>query len=324
MRIRGSIRLFRAFGIDVFMHWSWIVAAAAIVYFQHVEALYPSLWMGAAIYLSVFAIVLLHEFGHALATKSVGGTARHIVLWPLGGIAFVQPPPRPGPVLWAIAAGPLVNVALVPVTALFLAGAYALTASFDHPFTLFTVYIFGTNLILLIFNMLPVYPLDGGQILQSLLWFFIGRPMSLVVASAIGLLGGVALLALSALGAQWFLAILAAFILLQSYAGMRQGLALSRVTSLPRRHGVACPACHEPPPAAELWRCACGQPFDIFAHRGICPHCAQMYADIACPLCFASHPARAWFHLPPNPAPQPHILVPPVLATPPLRQPPVM
>ena len=66
-------------------------------------------------YLALFVIVLLHEFGHALACRQVGGQADQIVLWPLGGVAYVAPPPRPGATLWSIAAGPLVNVVLVPV-----------------------------------------------------------------------------------------------------------------------------------------------------------------------------------------------------------------
>lgn len=67
-------------------------------------------------YLALFGIVLLHEFGHALACRQVGGKAERVVLWPLGGIALVQPPPRPGALLWSIAAGPLVNLVLVPLT----------------------------------------------------------------------------------------------------------------------------------------------------------------------------------------------------------------
>ena len=47
-------------------------------------------------YLALFSIVLLHEFGHALACRQVGGKADQIVLWPLGGVAYVAPPPRPG------------------------------------------------------------------------------------------------------------------------------------------------------------------------------------------------------------------------------------
>ena len=56
-----------------------------------------------------------HEFGHALACRQVGGSANQIILWPLGGVAYVNPPQRPGATLWSIAAGPLVNVALLPV-----------------------------------------------------------------------------------------------------------------------------------------------------------------------------------------------------------------
>ena len=66
-------------------------------------------------YLALFVIVLVHEFGHALACRQVGGQANQIVLWPLGGVAYVAPPPRPGATLWSIAAGPLVNVVLAPV-----------------------------------------------------------------------------------------------------------------------------------------------------------------------------------------------------------------
>ena len=57
----------------------------------------------------------MHEFGHALACRQVGGKANQIMLWPLGGVAYVSPPQRPGAMLWSIAAGPLVNVVLVPV-----------------------------------------------------------------------------------------------------------------------------------------------------------------------------------------------------------------
>ena len=64
-------------------------------------------------YLALFGIVLLHEFGHALACRQVGGTADRIMLWPLGGVAYVNPPSRPGATLWSLAAGPLVNVAAI-------------------------------------------------------------------------------------------------------------------------------------------------------------------------------------------------------------------
>src|SRR5262249_47670399 len=116
----GSLRLFRVAGIDVSVHWTWLVVAYFRIQWRAADVP-PELSYSSPVwylieYLALFGIVLLHEFGHALACRSVGGVANRIVLWPLGGIAFVNPPPRPGALLWCIAAGPLVNVALVPLT----------------------------------------------------------------------------------------------------------------------------------------------------------------------------------------------------------------
>src|SRR6476659_7321383 len=96
----GSFRLFHLAGITVYLHWTWFLVA----YFQIQNPVnhYESTIWNVLEYLTLFGIVLLHEFGHALACRSVGGRAERIVLWPLGGIAFVSPPPRPGPVLWSI------------------------------------------------------------------------------------------------------------------------------------------------------------------------------------------------------------------------------
>src|SRR5437879_5387777 len=117
---------------------------------------------------------MLHEFGHALACRQVGGRADQIVLWPLGGVAYVDPPQRPGPMLWSIAAGPLVNVVLFPILlgACFLAGAAGWAKSFRDGYV-FLLMVAVINKWLLLFNLLPIYPLDGGQIFRSLLWFVI-------------------------------------------------------------------------------------------------------------------------------------------------------
>src|SRR6201987_5879010 len=120
---QSSIRLFRFAGIDVFLHWSWFVVA--IYELSGPSRRYTSFTWNVIEYLALFAIVLMHEFGHALACRQVGGVANRIVLWPLGGVAYVDPPPRPGATLWSIAAGPLVNVALFPI----LWALYALSQS---------------------------------------------------------------------------------------------------------------------------------------------------------------------------------------------------
>src|SRR5579863_6590293 len=110
---QGSIRLFRFAGITLYLHWSWFFVAVYEINNRRTN--YSSLVWNTIEYLALFCIILLHEFGHALACRSVGGKANQIVLWPLGGVAYVAPPPRPGATLWSIAAGPLVNVGLLPV-----------------------------------------------------------------------------------------------------------------------------------------------------------------------------------------------------------------
>src|SRR5438132_4522954 len=113
---QGSIRLFRFAGIDLFLHWSWFLVAAFEISGRSRQ--YSSVTWNVLEYLALFLIVMLHEFGHALACRQVGGRANQIVLWPLGGVAYVDPPSRPGATLWAIAAGPLVNVVLFPILTL--------------------------------------------------------------------------------------------------------------------------------------------------------------------------------------------------------------
>src|SRR5579862_1596562 len=110
---KGSIHLFRFSGIDVFLHWSWFLVAVFEINSR--KGSYSSITWNVLEYLALFLIVTMHEFGHALACRQVGGTSNQIVLWPLGGVAYVNPPPRPGATLWSLAAGPLVNVGLFPI-----------------------------------------------------------------------------------------------------------------------------------------------------------------------------------------------------------------
>src|SRR5580704_7817337 len=156
----GSFRLFRVAGIQVYLHWSWLVVA----YIEIVSRVnkYQSMAWNVIEYLALFGIVLMHEFGHALACRQVGGEADRIMLWPLGGVAFVQPPPRPGALLWSIAAGPLVNVILLPITIIAFMLAAGAGWQLQYPdFVHFLSSIAVINFALLAFNMLPIYPLDG-------------------------------------------------------------------------------------------------------------------------------------------------------------------
>src|ERR1700761_2383104 len=93
-----STRIFRVAGIDVYLHWSWFVAAVYEIVSR--GSRYSSVVWNVLEYVGLFVIVLLHEFGHSLACRQVGGQALHIVLWPFGGISFNQAPERAGAQLW--------------------------------------------------------------------------------------------------------------------------------------------------------------------------------------------------------------------------------
>src|SRR5215468_6120222 len=203
----GSIRLFHFAGVDVFLHWSWFLVA--IYEIQGGHRRYSSVGWNIAEYLALFLIVTLHEFGHSLACRQVGGTANRIVLWPLGGVAFVDPPPRPGAALWSIAAGPLVNVALAPILAAlyFMCQSSGWVSTMPDTFHLVRA-ILAIDVGLLIFNILPVYPLDGGQILRALLWFVLGRARSLMVATILGIIGVVGIIGLALFDRDAWLAVI--------------------------------------------------------------------------------------------------------------------
>lgn len=282
---KGSVKLFRFLGIDVYLHWSWFIAFYFLAQWAHEE--YSNYGWGALQVLALFFIVLIHEFGHAFACRSVGGQADLIVLWPLGGVAYVNAPQRPGAQLWSIAAGPLVNVALMPVLVglFFLARQLGWSADHHDAYVLLQN-IALINIILLIFNLIPVFPLDGGQILRSLLWFLFGRANSLLAASVIGFVGVGGLLLAAIFTGSIMLGLVSVFILLNCWGGLLQARALGKMAKIPRRDGFACPSCHTAPPFGAVWKCSqCRNQFDIFAGNSVCPHCGLQYQLIQCVDC---------------------------------------
>jgi Zn-dependent protease len=287
---QGSLRLFRFSGIDVFVHWSWFLVAVFEI--QDRARSYSSVGWNVAEYLALFLIVTVHEFGHALACRQVGGRANQIVLWPLGGVAYVDPPPRPGATLWSIAAGPLVNVAFMPVL-------YGLSHSLDaasSPDAFRLVFaVQRINFWLFCFNILPIYPLDGGQILRSLLWFVMGRARSLMVATVLGFVGVAGFVGLALFSRDIWLGAIAIFMLMNCWGGLQHARALLRMAKLPRRDGFACPNCKTAPPLGDAWQCGrCGQAFDMFQTGAVCPHCGTQYLSTRCMDCGQQHSLQEW------------------------------
>lgn len=294
MNRRRSIRLFRFAGIDLFLHWSWFLVAAFEI--SNRAKTYSSVSWNVLEYLALFLLVMLHEYGHALACRQVGGTANEIVLWPLGGVAYVNPPPRPGATLWSIAAGPLVNLLLLPILSAIgmLNRSLGWAQAMPNAHALLRAVWF-INLGLLIFNMLPIYPLDGGQILRSLLWFAVGRARSLMLVAVLGFVGVAGFILLALWSHSVWLGVLAVFILMNCWGGLRQARALSRVAKLPRHDCFACPSCKAAPPAGNFWKCRrCGNAFDTFLTQAVCPYCAAHFAVTMCLDCGRSHPMNDW------------------------------
>lgn len=202
--LNGSLPLGRWCSVRVKVHTSLLLFVGLTLIFDFTKGYDLTqrlISMGA-----LFLILLLHEFGHALTARALGGTADEILLWPLGGLAYASPPHRPWPSFLTAAAGPLVNVAICLATGIalwYLTGQTLplnpfspLPHSESSHWPLAAFYLhwtFVTSYLLLLFNLLPIYPLDGGQMLQAALWSKLGFYKASAIAYATGMTGSVAL-----------------------------------------------------------------------------------------------------------------------------------
>ncbi len=187
------------FGISVSLHWTLLLLTAFNAFGAIREGM-PWWWLPVLLVIPPLS-VLLHEFGHAGAARLAGGSCDRIVLWMLGGAAMCDAPPRPWHQFAVAAAGPLVNALIAAGCLLGLAflGArphWDVRSGIDAAGVLGGILAFAaaTNLMLLVFNLLPIYPLDGGRMARAALWPFAGRRRAVRWTLVLGWVG-VALMA---------------------------------------------------------------------------------------------------------------------------------
>jgi len=214
----GSLRLGAFAGIGVFVHWTFGLLIAWIV-LVHVNAGLP--WgetaAGVGFVLALFVCVLMHEFGHALAARRYGIETRDITLLPIGGLARLERiPEKPAQELVVALAGPAVNIVIAGVLLLILGllGRLDGRSAFDLVTGSFWERLMAVNITLVVFNLLPAFPMDGGRVLRAVLASRLGRRRATRIAAGVGQLLAVGLGLLGLLGATTnpFLVVLALFV----------------------------------------------------------------------------------------------------------------
>jgi Zn-dependent protease/predicted transcriptional regulator len=216
----NSFKLGRAFGIDVKVHWTFFLL---LLFFGLLGVLGPGGLVASAVTVAIilvlFVCVLLHEFGHSLVAQRLGTDVKDITLLPIGGVArFETLPDRPIDEVKIAVAGPLVNVVLAPIffglAVLFGADLFSVPNLLAAQQSLGgALYYLGIiNVALVLFNMIPAFPLDGGRVLRGLLATRMGVVRATDISAAIGQFLAFTLFLFGLLSGNIILALIAVFI----------------------------------------------------------------------------------------------------------------
>ncbi|QCS50212.1 site-2 protease family protein [Picosynechococcus sp. PCC 11901] len=217
--MNGNFRVGNLFGIPFYINISWFIVLVLVTlnFGGGLSSQFPGLGINALILglvagLLLFASVLLHELGHSYAAIRQGIGVNSITLFLFGGLANLDEEAKtPGGAFWIAVAGPLVSLALF--IALFLLTGSGVLSGPPAAIAGLLAYI---NLILATFNMIPGLPLDGGNVLKSIVWKLTGnRFTGTIWASRVGqfigwtaiILGALSILGISNVGSFWTLII---------------------------------------------------------------------------------------------------------------------
>jgi len=177
-------------GIDLFMHATFllIIGWVGFSYWQQTQTLIGTL-EGVLFTLILFGCVVLHEFGHALTARRYGIKTRDIILYPIGGVARLERmPDKPIQEFWVALAGPAVNVVIAALLFgwLIVSSNLAPLAGLNMTSGPFIERLMLINVSLVLFNMIPAFPMDGGRVLRSLLALRLEYTRATQIAATIG------------------------------------------------------------------------------------------------------------------------------------------
>jgi Zn-dependent protease len=250
--MRGSFSVGRIAGIDVRIHVTFFLLLAWVGYIYYRNGGMPAAIDGVLFVLVIFLLVVLHEFGHALAARRYGITTRDITLLPIGGLARLERMPnKPGEEIVVALAGPAVNFAIAVVLWLII----GLTGGIPDPHLMeqtgvpLTVRLFSVNVWLVLFNLIPAFPMDGGRVLRAALALRMNYARATQLAAGIG--QGIAFI-FFILGLWWnpMLLLIAVFI----YFGASSEAALAQMRNVSKDLRVSAAM------VTQFKRCRCTRP----------------------------------------------------------------
>jgi Zn-dependent protease/CBS domain-containing protein len=216
----GAFKIGRAAGIDLKVHWTFFLLLAFFAFagYQGSGSLTNAL-VTALVIVALFVCVVLHEYGHSLVAQRLGIEILDITLLPIGGVARLKSlPERPWDEVKIAIAGPLVNVVLAPIffaIALLLGAGPLDTANIlqgGNSLGQIFAYLGFINVSLVLFNLIPAFPLDGGRVLRGLLATRLGAVRATDISAAIGKFFAAAFFLVGLLGGNFLLALVAVFI----------------------------------------------------------------------------------------------------------------
>ncbi len=240
--MKNALRIGSVARISIYLHWTFglLIAGLFVFYLAQGQTVAGALG-GIAIILAVFGCVILHELGHALMARRFDVPTRDITLYPIGGVARLQRiPSEPLKEFWIAIAGPAVNVVIAALLALVLV---ARGGSFSPelmllPGTDFAATLMWLNIVLVGFNLLPAFPMDGGRVLRSLLATRIDYARATEIAANVG--QGMAILfgIVGLLGFNPILLFIALFVYIGAQQEARQATLRALTQGIPVRQAM--------------------------------------------------------------------------------------